>query len=110
MKNTVTLSSFRDSFQAKGRQDQFSFIGLEALFNFLEEIEADTGEEVTLDVIALCCDFSEYESALACVMDCGYNFLPEEDCLNGKESAALEYLRDNTQVIEFKGGIIIQNF
>ena len=110
MKNTVTLSSFCDSFQAKGRGEQFTYRGLEALFNFIEEIEADTGEEMELDVIGLCCDFSEYESALACVIDCGYNFLPEEDCLNGKEEAALEYLRDNTQVIEFEGGIIIQNF
>tara|TARA_R110000803_G_scaffold197617_1_gene261186 strand:- start:210 stop:521 length:312 start_codon:yes stop_codon:yes gene_type:complete len=103
MKQNVNKSQFADAFKSAGRQDQFSYHGLEALFDFLEETEADTGEEFELDVIGLCCEFSEHESALACV-------LPEEDCLNGKESAALEYLRDNTQVIEFKGGIIIQNF
>lgn len=110
MKQNITLSSFCDSFQAMGRGEQFTYRGLEALFDFLEEMEADTGEEVTLDVIGLCCDFSEHESALDCVMDEGYNFLPEEDCLNGKEEAALEYLRHKTQVIEFSGGIIIQGF
>ena len=42
-----------------GRGEQFTYEGLEQLFEHLEQLEADTGEELELDVIALCCDYSE---------------------------------------------------
>ena len=41
------------------RPDNFSYAGLKALFEHLESYEDDTGEEIELDVIALCCDYSE---------------------------------------------------
>ena len=59
MKQTVNLYDFRDAFNRMDRADAFSYEGLEILFNGLEELEDDTGEEMELDVIALCCDFSE---------------------------------------------------
>ncbi len=58
MKTTVNLYEFREAFQ-KIRPSNFSYEGLEVLFDYLEECEQDTGEEFELDVIALCCDFSE---------------------------------------------------
>ncbi len=60
MKQTVTLHDFRSAFQ-KIRPDNFSYSGLEVLFDYLEECEQDTGEDYELDVVALCCDFSEIE-------------------------------------------------
>lgn len=54
-----TASQFRDEFHRAGRKDQFSYEGLGLLFDYLEQYEADTGEEIKLDVIALCCEFSE---------------------------------------------------
>lgn len=54
-----TASSFRDEFRACGRADQFSYEALGILFDYLEAYEMDTGEEIELDVIALCCEFSE---------------------------------------------------
>lgn len=60
MKQTVNLHDFRSAFQ-KIRPDNFSYNGLEILFDYLEDCERDTGEEYELDVIALCCDFSEIE-------------------------------------------------
>ena len=59
MKTTVSKSDFRDAFRAMGRTDQFSYEGLGVLFDYLESYEEDTGEEVELDVIALCCDYYE---------------------------------------------------
>ena len=59
MKQTVTLHTFRDAFYKMGRKDQFSYDGLEILFDHIEEVEQDTGEEMELDVIALCCDYAE---------------------------------------------------
>lgn len=58
MKTTVNLYEFRQAFQ-NIRPDNFSYEGLEVLFDYLEECENDLGEEYELDVIALCCDFSE---------------------------------------------------
>ena len=58
MKTTVSVYDFRDAFQ-KCRPDNFSYEGLTVLFDYLEEYEDSTGEELELDVIGICCDFSE---------------------------------------------------
>ena len=58
MKQTVHLHTFRDAFLAI-RPDNFSWKGLEVLFDYLTACEEDSGEEIELDVIALCCDYSE---------------------------------------------------
>ena len=59
IKQTVTESDFRDAFQAI-RPDNFSYEGLGALYEYLEELSEDTGEDIELDVIAICCDYTEY--------------------------------------------------
>lgn len=56
---TVNVHTFREAFKSMGRQYQFSHDGLEALYELLEEVSQDTGEPFELDVISLCCDFSE---------------------------------------------------
>jgi hypothetical protein len=58
MKTTVYFSEFRDLFQ-QIRPDNFSYQGQKILFDYFEEYENSTGEEFDLDVIAICCDFSE---------------------------------------------------
>lgn len=58
MKTTVYFSEFRDYFH-EIRPDNFSYQGLRILFDYFEEFEESTGEEVEFDVIAICCDFSE---------------------------------------------------
>lgn len=58
MKTTVYFAEFRDYFH-EIRPDNFSYEGLRILFDYLEEFEESTGEEVEFDVIAICCDFSE---------------------------------------------------
>jgi hypothetical protein len=61
MKTTVSRYDFERAFVTAGRKDQFSYEGLDVLFGYLEELEASTGQELELDVIALCCDY--YESS-----------------------------------------------
>lgn len=56
---TINQSNFHDAFISAGRKDQFSYEGLKALFEHLEEYAESTGEPLELDVIALCCDYSE---------------------------------------------------
>ena len=61
MKQSINQYYFRQAFHDMGRGEQFSYFGLNALYFALEELEDGTGEEMELDVIALCCDFTEYE-------------------------------------------------
>lgn len=58
MKTTINLHQFREAFR-EVRPDNFSYEGLEALYQYFDEYEQNTGEEMELDVIAICCDFSE---------------------------------------------------
>jgi len=109
MKQTVNSYDFIDAFHAHDRQEQFSYSGLHALFEYIEQIEEDTGEEIELDVIALCCDFSEYPSAKEAATEQGWEGDTEEEG-EGNEEAALAWLQDRTQVIEHAEGIIIQSF
>ena len=59
MKQTINFNDFRDAFRAFDRMENFSYEGARVLFDYLAQIEEDTGEEIELDVIALCCDYSE---------------------------------------------------
>jgi len=109
MKQTLNAYDFERAFVTAGRKDQFSYDGKKALFEYLEEYEDCIGEQIELDVVALCCEYSEYESAIECARD--YPFDIDEDLdEDEQEEAALEYLRDHTSVIEFDTGIIIQSF
>lgn len=60
MKCTINEHEFRRAFEEAGRGDQFSYEGLGALFAYLEEWEEYMGVELELDVIGLCCEFTEY--------------------------------------------------
>ena len=60
MKQSVSITDFVNAFE-KLRPDNFSYEGLEALYNYIENLEQDEGEEFELDVIALCCSYSEYK-------------------------------------------------
>ena len=55
MKQTVTLAHFRDTFTHADRGNNFTYEGLELLFGYLEEIDPD----YELDVVELCCGYSE---------------------------------------------------
>ena len=54
----VDNSDFRNAFVNANRGDQFSSSALDALFNYYEETTEGSDQE--LDVIAICCDWSEY--------------------------------------------------
>ncbi len=62
MKKIINYRDFERAFCDHGRADQFSPEGLRVLFDHLEEYEQETGQDIELDVIAICCDFVEYEN------------------------------------------------
>ena len=105
MKTIVTQYSFVESFRQCGRESQFSPHALRALFEHLERLEEDTDTELTLDPIGICCGWAEYPSALKAANDFGFKG-NESDT----EEAALDWLYEQTQVVTFDGGIVIQQF
>jgi hypothetical protein len=113
MRTTVSEYDFMDAFQGM-ESHGFSYNGLKALYEWFEEYEEGCGVETELDPIAISCDFSEYSSALEvvtdCEYDCDYDNCDDCDDEEDREAVALEYLRDNTTVLEFSGGVIIQGF
>ena len=62
MKETVNFNSFYRAFRMADRLQGWTQDGLFALFEYIEELESDLGEEMELDVIAFDCEFTEWES------------------------------------------------
>ena len=89
MKQTITESQFINAFKSWDTyKNQFSYDGLKALFEWFEEYENDTGEEMELDVVAICCEFTEYES------------LKEYNEDYDKEYEEIEAISDDTTLIK----------
>lgn len=64
MYQLVSRNDFHDAFIKMGRKADFSYEGREALYNYLEENansndESGQGLGVELDVIGLCCEYTE---------------------------------------------------
>jgi len=74
MIQTINEYQFADAFHKMGRGEQFSYEGLKALYDYLEDYEDSTGEQIELDVIALCCDYTEYEDLEAFQEDYGEDY------------------------------------
>ena len=95
MKDTITEYFF---VQDMTREDYgFSRAGARALFEYLESYEQDCNIEIEYDPVRWRCEFTEYadleeiQGVYASITD-------------------LEDLHDHTLVVEFDGGIIIQDF
>jgi hypothetical protein len=108
MKQTITEYQFIEAFRHAGRETQFSVNARRALFAHLEDFEHDTRTEIELDPVGICCEWAEYPSALAAANEYGFKEVcgNDTDC----EPESLEWLREHTQVVEFNGGVVIQQF
>lgn len=80
MKQTINVSDFRDAFHKMGRGEQFSYDGLGSLFDWLE----DWDEEPELDVIAFCCEFSEYKNLAEFQHDYNADDYPDIDSIENE--------------------------
>lgn len=120
MKQYVSRFDFQDAFlKSETYKNNFSYEGLNALFDYLEEYEEETGEEIDFDMVALCCDYSEYASAWEAMEQYQPDDMPTVDDSEGmdqlevqeaSEKLALEWLQDRTQTYSFDKGIIVQQF
>lgn len=95
MIQTIGFNAFCDAFDNAGRGVQFSYEGKRVLFDYLEQLEEDTGEPYELDVIALCCDFSEEE-----YLDIIASYDIDVEGVENQKAELIEcvesYLNDNT--------------
>ena len=103
-----SASDLRSLFRDYGRESTFSHHAYEWLWDYLEELEADTDSHAPLevDVIALCCDYSEEDYDT--VAEYYRISLPAQE--EGEDDntydeayreAILDYLRDKTVVLGF---------
>ena len=97
MYQEITQSQFIDAFRDYNREDNFSYEGLCALYDWLHEVYEGSKQGFELDVIGLCCEFSEYSDI-------------DEIAENYANIETLDDLWNYTCIIEFNGGIIIQDF
>jgi hypothetical protein len=115
MKQTVNNTDFHSAFGYMDRLNNFTYEGRNALFEYLEQLEEDTGVEYELDVIALCCEYSQ--DTWQNVAD-NYNIdlLPDEEyedytleqVWEARQKIVKDYLEENTIVIDsFDDGTIL---
>ena len=99
MKQSVNMYAFERAFKRSEREN-FSYDGLKALFEYLEDLESDIGEEIELDVIALCCEYMEYDS------------LKEYNDDYGTKYGEIDLIQDDTTLIKIEGTerFIIQQY
>ena len=99
MIKTINEYDFIDAFKKMGRTDNFSNSGLIALYEYLEMLGDDLGQEIELDVIALCCEYAEYDN------------LEEFQADYGDEYETIEDIQSATSVIMIDDdSFIIQQF
>ncbi len=108
MKLTLSTYAVADLLIADNNAN-WSRAGARALAEYLEEIEESTGEEIEFDVVAIRCDFSEYQSLAKWADEYGFNIDEDEDEEAAEESIR-EYIQDRGQLVEFTGGIIVSSF
>jgi hypothetical protein len=127
MKTTVTKYDFRQAFSqfSENYANQFNPAGLDALHAYIEDLEADTGVETELDVIATCCEWNQYDSAMDAIESLRNNC---EEVMGSVEIAddenpdlleiskreeieARKWLEDRAVVIDADdGSILVSNF
>jgi len=95
--SNISFSEFCDSFSGSYEKN-FSYEGKRALFDYLEDYEEQTGEEIELDAIALCCEYTEYKNLKE--LKRSYN-----------DIKTIEDLEDKTMVIKINDdSFIIQDY
>jgi hypothetical protein len=111
MKITLTQSEFVSRFVAI-RPNQFSVEALRALYAYFEECEHEGGDEMEFDPIAICCEWTEYESAVEAAEAYGWEDGAQTGAGHGskEEANALDFLLDSKVALPLSKGVLVANF
>ena len=107
-----------DLYHMASRMDRcrnFGYKGWRTIGDYLEGISKDMGENIEIDIIAICCDFSMAESVEDAFMQFNHlhgSVLPdEEDWEEMGEDEKLEtieeFLRNKTSIVACENDLII---
>ena len=102
MKTTINQYEFCEAFANAERKENFSYEALELLFNYFEQYEESTGEEIELDVIAICCEYNEdtvEDIAKNYSIDLSDANPEDEDYEDQCRQIVFDYLSDHTSVV-----------
>ena len=100
MKRYINRYEFIDTFMKSDTyKNNFSYEGLSVLFDWLEEYEEGLEGDLEFDMVAICCDFSEYKNIEE--LKENYNDIEDMDDLENKTIVIM---------LEDEEGFIIQNF
>ena len=102
MKQYISKYHFTNWFLSSDTyKNNFSYEGLNSLFDYLEQFEEDMGKEMEFDPVAICCEYSEYE-----------NLEEIKNNYSSVEINNIDDLRYHTNVIEIDDSdkLIIQDF
>ena len=105
MKNTVTEYDFRDAFlRSESLKDRYSYEGLTALFDYLDNIDEETGHQTEFYPVDIAMRWSEM------TLDEIRNDYTETETLTDDE--LIEWLEDRCEVIRMEGttDLIISEF
>jgi len=97
MYQSISFGDFCDAFRAYDRNENFTYEGKRILFDYLEGYEEDTGESIELDVIALCCEYSE-DSIDNIIQNFSID-IEEDTTEEEKADIVEEYLSENTILV-----------
>lgn len=100
---------FKKQFILQSRDEQFTIEALDVLYDHCIEYEESVGERLELDVIGLCCDFTEYTMDEVMIQ---YSRFFDGQLDSDDDDWVVETLRNYTEVIEIPktDRIIVRNF
>lgn len=104
----VNESDFVRAFDAYDRAENFSVNARRHMFEYFDNLSDETDTPMELDVIAICCEWSEYPTAAEAAREYGWTDDVDDD--DDAERAAMAWLEYRTQVIECDDSVVIQGF
>lgn len=95
---TLTKVDFVHLFNEYNRSDNFTIEGRVALYEYYNDLSDELGEDIETDIIAICCEWTEFKNFADAKKDLGF------------DADTIDELIQHTNVIEFDGGILVQEF
>ena len=109
---TVNASDLYHLACKMGRDKNFGYNGWRAIGDYLENLSNDLGENIEIDIIGLCCEYSMAESVeeawehvaqFGDIEDDEWQNLDDDE----KLAAVREYLQENTSLVVCEDDLII---
>ena len=112
---TINASDLYNMACSMGRGHNFGYSGWLAIGDHLENLSDDLGENIEVDIVAICCEYSMAESADGAYMQYDHLHgvdLPEEEAWEEMEEGEKlgiieEFLQNRSSVVVCKGDLII---